>query len=618
MAFFRVAGLSMKRFNFALLGRIFAPASAILVVVFAVLVAGTTRNGPPIGGEAAVPGSAPEVPPVTPPTWAEIDPEALAWVESSLAQLDLRQKVAQLVFPWIRGGSIPRNSADFRRIRRWIEEDEVGGLIVSRGPAGEFAPMMNALQALAPVPLLIVSDLETGPAMRLTGGTNFPPAMAFGAAGSEELAYAAGRATAREARAAGIHVTLGPVLDVNSNPQNPIINTRSFGEHPQEVARIASAWIQGARAGGLLTVGKHFPGHGATEVDSHVSLPTLSGSLEALEALDIVPFRSAIEIGMHGVLVGHIAVPALDGPNPPPASLSRNVVQGLLREQLRFDGLVFTDALNMGAITRNYSVEEASILAILAGADALLQPPGERSVIDAIVAAVRLGRIPEERIDEAARRVLLAKASAGLHSPVSVRAPGGAAPAEHRALVTRIAEASLTLARDRPDLVPLPANARRILHVAYSAPGTQFNGQGMNAVLQAGGRSVDGVRVDGRTPQATYSALADRATRADLVVVSANLAPREYRPLVMEDNFSRFVEGIIARGVPVVAVSFGSPYLLDYFPSVPSYLLSWSSSAESQRAAARALLGSIPITGTLPVSIPPGHTRGQGITRAAR
>jgi beta-N-acetylhexosaminidase len=479
--------------------------------------------------------------------------------------------------------------------------------------------MLNDLQSLSSVPLLIISDLETGPSMRLTGGTNVPPAMALGAAASESLAYEAGLLTAVEARAAGIHATLGPVLDVNSNPLNPIINTRSFGEDPELVARIAGAWIAGARSGGLLAIPKHFPGHGATEVDSHIGLPTLKAPRDELDALDLVPFQSAVSSGIDGVLVGHIAVPAIDGRNAPPASLSPNIVTGILRERFGFDGLVITDALNMGAITENYSVEEASILALLAGADALLQPPGERAVIDAIVAAVRSGRIPEERVNEAARRVLIAKAAAGLHRLSAARATGGSAPASHARVASELAAASLTLVRDRDSFVPLADRGANILHVAYSGDSGRFTAPVFSAALKAAGNAVDVHSVNSSTTATTYRVLADRAARSDLVIVSANLIPRQYRgTLALQDRYSRFVVDLISSGVQVVAISFGSPYLLDFFPSVPAYLIAWSSSTESQRAAAAGLLGEQPISGKLPVSLPPYHRIGEGIPRNPR
>ncbi len=545
--------------------------------------------------------------------------EAEEWVESTLAGLGLRQQVAQLVMPWIRGGHIAPGSVEHQRLRRWIQQDEVGGLIVSRGAAAEFGPAMNAAQAMARVPLLMVSDLETGPGMRLTGGTNFPPAMAFGASGDVDLAREAGRVTGREARAVGIHMTLGPVLDVNHNPLNPIINTRSFGEEPQLVARLGAAWAAGARDEGLLTAGKHFPGHGATEVDSHVGLPVISAGREQLSSVDLVPFASAIAGGMEGVLVGHIAVAALDGPNAPPASLSPNIVTGLLREQLGFRGLVFTDALNMGAITRRYSVPEASILAILAGADVLLQPPGERSVIDAIVSAVESGRIPAARIQESARRVLRAKALAGLHLESRVQAAAArqlVGNADHAAVVRGVAEASITLVRDRTGQVPLAADARRILHIAYGRSGSQFAAASLASMLQADGRVVRTVRVDERTAAATFRSLMESARASDLILVSANIFPREYVGIEVQGGFSRFVGEMVESGRPVIAVSFGTPYLLSSIPSVPTYLLAWSSTAESQRAVARALMGRAQIRGRLPVTLSDEDRAGAGIQRA--
>jgi beta-N-acetylhexosaminidase len=551
----------------------------------------------------------------------ELSLEAQEWVESTLAGLGLRQQVAQLVMPWIRGGRIAPGSLEHQRLRRWIEQDEVGGLIVSRGAVGEFGSAMNAAQAMARVPLLVVSDLETGPGMRLTGGTNFPPAMAFGASGDVELAREAGRVTGREARAVGIHMTLGPVLDVNHNPLNPIINTRSFGEEPQLVARLGTAWAAGAREEGLLTAGKHFPGHGATELDSHVGLPVIAAGREQLSSVDLVPFASAIAGGMEGVLVGHIAVAALDGPNAPPASLSHNIVTGLLREQLGFQGLVFTDALNMGAITRRYSVPEASILAILAGADVLLQPPGERSVIDAIVSAVESGRIPASRIEESARRVLTAKALAGLHretevQPAAARAHVG--NSDHAAVVRGVAEASITLVRDRNGQVPLAAGARRVLHITYGRSGSQFAAAALAATLQADGRVVRTVRVDERTAAATFRSLVESAGTSDLILVSANIFPREYVGIQVQGGFSRFVGELVESGRPVIAVSFGTPYLLSSFPTVPTYLLAWSSTAESQRAVARALIGRAEIRGRSPVTLSEEHHAGSGLLRGVR
>jgi beta-N-acetylhexosaminidase len=573
---------------------------------------------PPDESRAAspeAPAAAAEPAPVPP---LQTDSAGEAWVERTLAGLTLRQRVAQLVFPWISGQSIAENPRAHERMLQWVMRDEVGGLIVSTGAPAAIAARLNAAQARAPVPLLIVSDLETGPGMRLSpGGTRVPPSMALGATGDPRLAREAGRITGEEARAVGIHLTLGPLLDVNSNPANPIINVRSFGEQPERVARMAAAWAEGAREAGLLAAGKHFPGHGDTHTDSHVGLATVRADSARLDAVELVPFRHAVRSGMDGMLVGHLAAVGLEGPGAPPASLSPRMIDGVLRERLGFRGLVFTDALNMGGVTRGFSVTEASIRALLAGADALLQPPGHGAVIDGIVAAVESGRIPAARIDDAARRVLLAKATAGLHRGTRVELAAIAEKVgreEHAEVARRLAERSITLVRNRGGLLPV-ARTARVLHVTYSS-----NGRG-GAVLQRelaeAGVAAEHVRVGPSTAAAVFERLRARAGEADVVIASVAIAPFQYRALGVEGGFGPFVEALSAAGRPVIAVSLGSPYLLDGFPSVPAYLLAWSTDAVSERAAARALLGAAPIEGRLPVSLPPAHRVGEGITRAA-
>ncbi|HEX8360106.1 MAG TPA: glycoside hydrolase family 3 protein [Longimicrobium sp.] len=571
----------------------------------AVLLAACSPARPPI---------APPPPPSPPPT-VEAPDAGEAWVERTLAGMTTRQRVAQLVFPWISGRAPAADAEEARRMLEWVGRGEVGGLIVSIGTPQGLAAKLDAAQRRAAVPLLVVSDLETGPGMRLTpGGTSMPPAMAFGAAGDEGLAREAGRVTAAEARAVGIHLTFGPVLDVNSNPANPIINVRSFGESPEGVARMASAWIAGAREGGLLTVGKHFPGHGDTNVDSHVGLAAISGDAARLERVELVPFRAAARAGMDGVLVGHIAVQGVEGPSAPPASLSPRIVGGLLRRELGFDGIVFTDALNMGAVTRAYPVAEASIRALLAGADALLQPPGHEEVVDSIVSAVEAGRIPRPRIDDAARRVLRAKMRAGLHRPRAASPPLArvVGTPEHARVARAVAERSIVLVRDRNGAVPI-RRGTRVLHVTYASRGGE--GEMLQRELTAGGLVVERARVGPSTPASVFDSLRARAAAAEVVVASVAISPVQYRALGIGGGFGAWVERVAASGRPVVAVSLGSPYLLGGFPSVPAYLLAWDSNAASEVAAARALLGTAPIRGRLPVSLPPYHRVGEGIER---
>jgi beta-N-acetylhexosaminidase len=554
--------------------------------------------------------------------------EALRWVEETLASLSLRERVAQLMMPWVGGEYAALDSPEFDEVRRWVEEDRVGGLIVSVGLPHSYAAKINAAQALAAVPLLVTSDMENGPGMRMAGifsfphllpqggGTVFPPLMALGATGSDSLSYELGRVLGREARAVGVHLTFGPVLDVNSNPSNPIINTRSFGEDPALVARLAGAYIRGARDEGLMTTGKHFPGHGDTEVDSHIDLPFISATRERLDRVELPPFRAAVADGVDAIMTAHIAMTGIEGADARPATLSPHFGTRLLREEIGFQGLLFTDALDMGAIARRFGTSEPLVLALEAGADVLLMPVGVTQAIETVVAAVESGRLTRERIDLSVRRILHAKARAGLHRERRVdllavdRVVGVRA---HQEVARTIAERSLTLVRDEPGRFPA-RGARRIAAVTYADAGSPTAGRGFGEELAALGAEVVAARVDDRTTAAEFAAVRERLRGADLVVVSAYVSPREGAGSVgAGGGFPRWVETLAADGVPLVVASFGSPYLLRYFPSVPTFLVAWGGADVSQRAAARALLGRIPVTGTLPIALPPDHPVGAGI-----
>ena len=536
-----------------------------------------------------------------------LDAEGRAWVDARLAEMGLRERVAQLVFPWISGSSIGEAPAEADRLARWAGVERVGGVIVSTGTPTAIAAKLNAAQERARVPLLVISDLETGPGMRLRpGGTQMPPAMAFGAASDEKLARAAGRATGVEARAVGIHATLGPILDVQSDPANPIINVRSFGEDPALVARLGSAWAQGAQQAGLLAIGKHFPGHGGTRTDSHVGRVIVPADSARLFDVEMLPFRRAVHGGLAGVLGRHSAAGGLAGPQAAPASLSPRMTAGVLRRELGFSGLVVTDALNMGAVTRDHTPAEASILALLAGADVLLQPPGAEEVIASIVRAVESGRIPRARIDDAARRVLTAKAVAGLQRGARVDAGRVAArvgTAEHRDVARQVAERSIVLERDERRLLPL-RRGTRVLHVTYTRSGRGPAGSALQSGLAAGGVVAEHVRVSPGTPAAAFARLRERTRAADLLLVSAEVAPLQYAALGVGGGFASFVQSAASSGIPTVAVSLGSPYLRSAFPAVGTYVLAWGPNASTESAAARALTGAGEFRGRLPVTLP--------------
>ena len=555
------------------------------------------------------------------------------WVERTLASLTLREKVGQLIMPWVGGEYAAIGSPEFEQVRKWVQDDEVGGLVLSIGLPLSYAAKINELQMRAKVPLLIASDMENGPGMRLGniyalpsllpqgGGTVFPPVMALGATGSEDLAYKLGQVLGTEARAIGVHLAFGPVLDVNSNPLNPIINTRSFGENPQLVAHLAQAYIRGARSNGLLTTGKHFPGHGDTDVDSHLDLPTIHADRAYLDSVDLPPFRAAVSEGIDAIMTAHIAVVGVEGANAGPATLSPRFMTGILRDEMHFGGVLFTDAMTMGGVAKRYGATEPLIMALEAGADVLLMPHSVPDAITTVVDAVKSGRLSESRIDASARRILTAKARAGLRTGrlVDLNAIDRIVdiPA-HTRIAEEVAERSITLAQDKMGLVPVSMDStRKILSITYAEPADLVAGRAFNSAIAERLPQTQTVRVDSRTTDAEYAALAAQADSASLLVVSAYVSPRAFAGSVATQGaFAQFVEKLALSGKPIIVLSFGSPYLLSAFPSVSSYLLAWGGAPISQRAAALALLGEREINGRLPISLPPGVPFGAGIHRS--
>src|SRR5688572_4536060 len=348
------------------------------------------------------------------------------WVDSTLASLSLRQRVAQTVMFWVLGDYTSVDDSTFKEVVRWVESEGVGGMTMSLGTPIEVAAKVNYLQRRANVPLLVSSDLEPS-LMRLeaaifphylleTGGaTSFPTAMAIAATGRDEDAFDVARAIGREARAVGIHVNFAPTVDVNINPNNPVIGTRSFGEDPQRVAALSVAFVRGTRDGGLLATAKHFPGHGDTDVDSHVGLPVVTANPARLSAVELVPFRASIAAGAELVMSAHIALPAIGGDSATPATLRHDVMTGLLRDSLGFRGLTITDALTMEGVGKGYSIEESVVQAVKAGSDILLRPGDDATrAIDGVLAAVERGDLTASRIDSSVTRILRTKARVGL------------------------------------------------------------------------------------------------------------------------------------------------------------------------------------------------------------
>jgi len=514
----------------------------------------------------------------------------------------------------------------------WVENDQIGGIYLSIGLPHSYAAKLNELQARSSVPLLVTSDFENGgPGMRINhsyalpsmlpqgGGTSFPPTMAFGAIGDERFVRGYGRITAVEAKAVGVHLNFAPVLDVNSNPDNPIINTRSFGEDPATVARLGAAYIEGAHRGGILTTAKHFPGHGDTRTDSHLDLPVVPADWERLNSVELVPFKEAVRAGVDAVMTAHVIVSGVQGTDGPPATLDPRFMTELLREEMGFGGLLFTDALVMDALADRYGMAELVVLALEAGSDVLLMPTDVTEAIDAVVAAVHSGRVDPGRISSSARRVLETKARAGLHRGRMVdldAVDDVVGSATHIAFADTAAALSMTLLRDRPGAVPIDAGVtRRVLSVTYARADNLVAGTAFDPALSAKVASVIRARIDPDTPQSTYDSLRTQAHDVDLVLVGAYVPPRAGAgDVAAPEALADFVRDV-GNERPLLVTSFGNPYLLRALPESPAYLIAWGDREVSQTAAVRALFGETAITGRLPISIPPFHSIGDGLSR---
>jgi beta-N-acetylhexosaminidase len=556
--------------------------------------------GVPGSGEGAAAGAAADV----------------AWVEGALSSLTLREKVAQLVVPYIDGGRPAPGSAAWRRARRLVMEEKVGGFIVGVGGSYETATWLNELQAVAAVPLLMSADLEWGPGTRLRGATVLPINMAIAAAGSPDLAFGAGRITGLEARAAGLHLAYAPVADVNVNPLNPVINTRAYGSDAELVSARVVAFIEGARSAGLMTVAKHFPGHGDTDTDSHLAVPVLTADRLRLNAVELAPFRAAIEAGVVGVMTAHMAVPVLDPDGRlRPATLSAPILTELLRGELGFTGLVVTDALHMDGVTGFGRPGEVAVAAVQAGADLLLMPPNAGEVIDAVVRAVRTGQIPAERIEQSVRRVLLAKGAIGLHEGAQVELASlreQLGRTQHVSWAEAVAERSITLVRAEPGRVPLEVADRTVVAVIYDDRAGHRWGTAFEEELAGAGAVVRTVRLSRRSSPADREQARRLAAAADAAVFASFSRALPWKGgLGLPEEVAAVARDLAMRGAPIL--SFGDPYLLREVPEAGTYMLAWSETEASQRAAARALMGRTPITGRLPIDLPPHYSIGHGL-----
>ena len=546
-----------------------------------------------------------------------LSPAASAWVASTLRKMTVDEKIGQLLFTTYHGSFTATDSDAYRQLLHDVQDLHVGGFIVIthgsplgivKSQAYPTAVLANQLQSKSKLPLLIGADFERGTAMCYDEGTSFPTAMAVAAASSPKDAYTMGKITALEARATGVHWVYAPDSDVNNNPGNPIINTRSFGENPKRVAEFVSAFVKGVEDNGGLATAKHFPGHGDTAADSHIDLPVIPANRDRLEHLELVPFRAAISSGAGSIMTGHLSVPALEPDPNTPATLSPHILQGLLRKELGYHGLIVTDAMDMGGITVRYAPGEAAVRAVAAGVDCLLMPPVPDAAFEALQGAVKSGRISKERLDESVRRILEAKARLGLNTSrlVDVNALNhkfGSAAWQNEA--QDISDRGVTLLRDTPHRLPLDGTKpSRALLLAFYADPEPYPGEDLERELRARFDSVTTLRADTRFVNAGILRLPspdsyDVAIVAFFVRVSDRKGNVDVPP-----EQTALAEQVYKTGKPVITVGLGSPYLIERFPQAETWLAAFGISDVAQISAARALFGEIPVRGHLPVTVP--------------
>lgn len=565
----------------------------------------------------------------------------LDWADKTLKKMTTDEKVGQLVHVGINARFAHQESSFFKELRRHVTENKIGGVIFFGAPIYETTHLANRMQEAARIPLLMSLDAETGIGMRFFDATNFPWAMAVAATGEPEFARRMGAITGREARAIGIQHVYAPVLDINNNADNPVINVRSFGEDPEDVARFGVAFAQGLQSERVIATAKHFPGHGDTNVDSHRGLPIIDLPKSRLDSLELVPFRRAVEGGIGSVMIAHIALPQIDGEEirplkeyqggdaepgaeivsekaTIPATLSHKVQTEILRNELGFKGLIVSDAMSMSGLTLYFTQEEAGVRAFLAGTDILEKPEDVDAMIRGLKTAVASGRIPMARLDESVRRQLAWKHAVGLAkqkiTPLD-RIDRIVSGPDSTKLTDEIAQRAITLVRQEAGALPV----NREKKIAVFGVSNGFDGPSTMGPFAGTLRSA-GLRFGQAYLQENSLAEQNAAARktvmeADVVIVGlyGRVRSGAKNSVGIPENGAAILREALAAGKQVIGVSFGNPYILSSFPEMKTYVVAYGDMPSLQRASARGLLGQQQFTGKLPISLPGLHPRGTGI-----
>ena len=576
------------------------------------------------------------------------------WAQKTLRKLSLEEKIGQMLMIRAQTEFFNAQSPDFLQLRDNLRRYHIGGVLLTVASEGgavfrnqpyEAAMLTNQLQRDSRLPLIFAADFERGLAMRFHGTTGFPAAMALAATGNPRYAAEMARVVAQEARAIGVEWNFFPVADVNSAPANPIINTRAFGEDPQQVIPYVLAYLGGARENGMLTTAKHFPGHGDVETDSHLGIARVSADRAHLDTLELPAFRAAIGGGVDSVMVAHVTVPALDPDPNRVASVSRAVIDGVLKQQLGFQGLVITDAMDMNAVTRLFPGGRATVEAVKAGNDVVLIPADLNAAFNGLINAVRSGEIAEAQIDASVLKILRAKAAVGLHKArmVDIRALAEniARPAD-LALAEQVADEAVTLVRDNGHVIPVQGSGTPAPLPAYQTPGPPGSGvlvvvfsddvrtdagRVLEREVRARIPSVNMFYIDPRIASGMAQQVLEAADRAQTVVAAAIASPSAGKVLrvngvltgsvSLDDATAALLHGLLERAAGKTAlIALGNPYLASQFPEVQSYLCTFSNAPVSEISAVKALFGEISIHGRLPVTIPGIAARGAGVDRA--
>lgn len=545
------------------------------------------------------------------------------WVQDKLNNMTLREKIAQMIISYSDGFALSENSAEFKRIKNLIENQKIGGLIFFKGNAVQEAELINKFQSYSDVPLLISGDFERGTGMRLVDGSIFPNNMGLGATRNPDLAYKMGLQIAKECKAIGVHQNYAPVMDVNNNPNNPIINVRSFGEDPNLVSELGSAMIKGLQDGGIIATAKHFPGHGDTDIDTHNDLPVLNFDKNRLKRIELVPFQNAINTGVKSVMTAHISFPALESNPEIPASLSPNIVNGLLSDEMGFYGLKVTDALNMAGITKHFTTKQVALMCVEAGIDLILMPQGEVITIDAIEMAVRDGKITESRIDNSARKILEAKKWLGLdnYNPVEVNNVSAIVNSEEsKNLSQLIADESITLVKNVNGNIPfgrkMAKDNQTCLVVSLNNGNEKANSDFfLNAFSEKSKnyftdlKSFD-ITGEVKNSEEIFNAASDY--KYVIIPIYAKVKIKTGTVGLPKSQLD-LINGLIERGKDVCVISFGNPYLLQGFKSIDSYICAYGDGESTINAAIKSLFGEISFKGKLPVTISDEFKYGTGI-----